>query len=363
MIDEGFWSVDAEERCVYVNQNFADMLGYRVDELIGRRMTELAFEEDLPEHFPLAVQRDREDHGRGVLRLRRKDGAECWMVISASMETDSHGRPLGGQGMAIDVTRQKADEKRCELLESQLQHAARLATLGELAAGIAHEINQPLCSIVNFAKACNNVASQPQPDLRRLRQWSEAIAMAAARGGDIVRRLCGFARHSQHQPVTVDVKELIDDAIMLVRFDLQSRKVAIRKEIPNEALAVSVYPVQIHQVLVNLLRNAIEALDNDRGDGQLTIRVQHEGNDVHVSVTDNGVGLPDMETGDIFAAFFTTKQEGLGLGLAISRSIIETHRGRIWAEANPQRGATVHFTLPLHEERDDHASQAIGLRG
>jgi C4-dicarboxylate-specific signal transduction histidine kinase len=302
----------------------------------------------------------RGDHKRMVIRLRRKDGAECWMVVSGSMEKDAEGRSVGGQGMAIDVTRQKADERRFERMESQLRHASRLATLGELSAGIAHEINQPLCSIVNFAKACKNVALQPQPNLQHIREWSEAIATAASRSGDIVRRLCGFARRSQNQPVAVSIQELVNDATLLMRFELQNRKVTLCQEMPDHTLKVLVYPVQIHQVLVNLLRNAIEAIDGDKG--QLTIRARPQPGEVHVSVTDNGIGLPTQATGDIFDAFFTTKREGLGLGLAVSRSIVESHHGRIWAQANPDCGASVHFTLPLHEGGSVNASLSNGLR-
>ena len=363
MVNEGFWIVDASGRCTYANQNFADMLGCRADEVVGRRISDFTFEEDLPQHLALMAEWSTGEHKRVVVRLRRKDGSECWMVVSGSMERDAEGRSVGGQGMAIDVTRQKADERRCELMESQLRHASRLATLGELAAGIAHEINQPLCSIVNFAKACKNVASQPQPNLQHLREWSEAIATAAARSGDIVRRLCGFARHSQDRPVAVSIQELVNDATMLMRFDLQSRKITLRPEMPDQPLTVLVYPVQVHQVLVNLLRNAIEAVDRDDDKGQLAIRVRSLAGEVLVSVTDNGVGLPHHQAGDIFDAFFTTKREGLGLGLAVSRSIVEAHHGRIWAEANPDCGASVHFTLPLHEGGSNHASQPNGLRG
>lgn len=364
MLHEGFWSVDASHRCTYANQNFAEMLGYRVEEIINRPMIGFTFDEDQAETREWETELSRESHARKVIRLRRKDGGECWMVVSASSEKDAKGCFAGALGMAIDVTRQKADESKFELLTAQLRHATRLATLGELVAGIAHEINQPLCSIVNFAKACRNLASQPQPDLARIREWSEAIAASAARGGDIVRRLCGFARPSQEQPAAVAIQELVDDATMLLRFELQSRKVALTKDMPDKALMVKVYPVQIHQVLVNLLRNAIEALGDDRVEpGQLKICTRLLGEEVHVSMIDNGTGLPCVGTGSIFDAFFSTKREQLGLGLAISRSIIEAHSGRIWAEPHPDRGAIVHFTLPLLKEEAHHDCRSNDLRG
>jgi two-component system sensor kinase FixL len=262
-----------------------------------------------------------------------------------------------------DITARKEDENRLAALEQQLTHASRLATLGELAAGIAHEVNQPLCAIVNFAKACKNTASQEWPDLPQIREWSDAIAMAAARSGDIVHRMLDFARSGGGTRETVAIRQLVADAMLLVRHDAQTRKVALRQEMPDQGSAIRVDPVQIHQVLVNLLRNAIEALeDTPPADRRVLVQARRVDGLVQVSVSDNGSGQPEAELSKMFEPFVTTKPQGLGMGLAISKTIIEDHGGRIWAEANQSGGLTIHFTLPAEKDSPQDVPEENSVR-
>lgn len=298
----------------------------------------------------------------GEVRFLRSDGI---------FRVDDYGKPLRCVGVHQDITeakraeaaRRQAEERLAEM-EVQLRHAARLATLGALTAGIAHEVNQPLCAILNFAQACRNLASQEAPDLSLICQWSEAIAAAASRSGDIVRRMGGFSRRSPAEYREVSVRELVDDATMMVRFEAQRAKVEILQQLQDKELTIAVHPIQIHQVLVNLLRNAIEAF-HDEGPSQRQVVVQVEAiaEEVRVRVVDNGPGLGNTDPKDLFAPFFTTKPTGLGMGLSISRTIVEEHRGRIWATRNEQGGLTVTFTLPIqcggiHGDTDQN-----GIRG
>jgi PAS domain S-box-containing protein len=348
---EGIWVVDAEYRTSFVNPQMADMLGYSEEEMLGRRMGDFLFEEDLSDHQAQIESRVRGMPGRYERTLRRKDGSECWTATSVTSLRDADGRFAGALGMFADIAARKADENRLAALELQLTHASRLATLGELAAGIAHEVNQPLCAIVNFAKACKNTASDEAPDLSQIRQWSETIAVAAAQSGDIVRRMLDFARKGGGTRETVTIEQLVADAMQLVRQEARADKVALRRKMFENGLAARADPVQIQQVLVNLLRNAIEALRHSPpANRRILVRARRVDGRVRVCVADNGPGQPEAELPKIFGPFFTTKPQGLGLGLAISKTIVEDHGGRIWATANQGGGLTVHFTLPADED-------------
>ncbi|MHB8957080.1 MAG: PAS domain S-box protein [Pirellulaceae bacterium] len=261
--------------------------------------------------------------------------------------------PYPGQFACIfsDISRTKADESRLADMQLQLHHTSRLATMGELATGIAHDVNQPLCSITNFANACRNVASGQNADLRQIREWSGAIASSAARAGDIVRRLLSYARRPPSGREVMDVRELFDDAVLLVQHEAQVNRVTIRLADANQALTVSAQRVPIQQVMVNLLRNSIDALATATlARRQVTVHATSRDDHVEIAVSDNGLGLSEPERQRVFEPFFTTKPQGLGLGLAISKTIVEDHGGKIWADNNRDGGLTVHFTLSSGED-------------
>jgi C4-dicarboxylate-specific signal transduction histidine kinase len=232
-----------------------------------------------------------------------------------------------------------------------LHHASRLASLGELAAGIAHEVNQPLCAVVNFARACGNLAAQDAPDLARIREWADAIASTAADAGDIIRRVIRFARRAQPDRDLVRVRELVDNAILLIHHEAEQRRVVLRANAIAEDLMVYVQSVSIQQVLVNLLRNGIESLEAvPPGNRAVCVDAAPRGDCVEITVSDNGAGLTDDCRKKIFEPFFTTKPRGLGLGLPLSRTIVEENAGRIWTTESQAGGLAVHFTLPTRKE-------------
>jgi len=251
-----------------------------------------------------------------------------------------------------NITQRRGALDKLRQMETHLAHVTRLSAMGEMVAGIAHEVNQPFYSILNFAKASRNVLSaQREPNLEDLRDWMNEIAAAAARAGDIIRRLRDFARKTGSIRVVSDIEGIIGESIELVAFEARQRHVTVQRERCKAALAASVDRVEIQQVLVNLLRNACEALEESEVPRRLvTIRTAATDAFVEVSVADNGPGLPPDKDLTIFNAFATTKIEGLGMGLAISKSIVESHGGEIWAASNPDGGATFHFTLPLVRE-------------
>jgi len=279
-------------------------------------------------------------------RIVRPDGEERILQSAGEFVLNDQGVPIRCVGILHDITRRRADESRLAALQLQLNHASRLATLGELTAGIAHEVNQPLCAIVNFAKACKNLAAQESPNRELISQWSDAIAAAASRSGEIVRQLSAFSRRSPGEYAAVPVQQLVDEALLLIRLDAHAKEVAFVRQMPDEDAIVRVQPVRIHQVLVNLLRNAVEALgQSGRGPKQVLVRVEPTVEEVRISVEDNGPGPGSVNLASLFEPFYTTKREGLGMGLSISRTIVEEHGGRIRAIVNSSGGLTVSFTL------------------
>lgn len=344
--NEGVMIVGGDRRLLFVNRRMADLLGYEVEELTRCNFDELSLPEEQSQRDIQWESRMRGQPAQYERRLRRKDGSHCWVLVSASPLVDDAGCVLGSLAMLRDISSQRESDRKLAELDLQLQHAARLATLGELSAAIAHEVNQPLCTIVNFAKACRNLTDQSQPDLALLRQWCEAIARAAVHGGDVVRNLRGYARQASVPATTVSLASLIEDALLLVRFDAQSRAIALCTELPDGECLVRVHPVQIHQVLVNLLRNALESF-TEGDQGQILLRVRRQDGVATVSVRDQGRGLSGIAANDAFRPLMSTKPDGLGMGLAICRTIVEKHSGQIWIEPNSDRGITVHFTLPV----------------
>jgi PAS domain S-box-containing protein len=357
--------VSLDYRFVRVNEALCRITGYFSEELTRLTFRDITHPDDLAVDLE-QVRRLADgaiDQYVTEKRYIRKDGDIVWGHLSVRLLRDAAGQPLYFLPMIENITARKEDENKLAALQVQLTHASRLATLGELAAGIAHEVNQPLCSIVNFAKACKNIASDEAPDLPQIRQWSDSIAMAAARSGDIIRRMLDFARKGGATRETVAVGQLVAEAMLLVRHEAQTRKVTLRQEMPDQELAASVDPVQIQQVLVNLLRNAIEALgDTPLAVGRVVVEARRVDGLVQVSVSDNGSGQPEAELPKIFEPFFTTKPQGLGMGLAISKTIIEDHGGRIWAEANQSGGLTIHFTLPTGKDKPQDVPEPNGVR-
>lgn len=283
-------------------------------------------------------------------RIVRPDGATRLIQLTGQFIVDNRGAPTRLMGILFDVTQRRADEDRLATMRSQLNHATRLTTLGELAAGIAHEVNQPLCSIVNFAKACKNMAAAETPDLEQIAQWSDAAALSASRAGDIIRGLTRFARF-QPERVGLSVRQLFDDAILLLQHEAKANGVTVRLHLAEPELTLHAQAAPTQQVLVNLLRNGIEALAAvDAPSRLITVQAARYDHFVQFSVSDNAAGLEKPDLTKIFQPFFTTKSDGLGLGLAISRTIVEDHCGSISAKLNADGGLTIQFTLPAGKD-------------
>ncbi len=247
---------------------------------------------------------------------------------------------------AIAIAR-VAGEERARQQSVQLAHVARLATMGEMASGMAHELNQPLCAIVNFTEACVELMNAGTADADTLRGALGDVSRQAQRAGAVLRRLRDFVRRQEPQRQPVDLNALVREVAALTGAEARhaeaTMKLRLAKRLPR-ALADA---IQVQQVLVNLVRNSLDALGEvPRSRRGVTIRTAHRAGEVEVSVSDTGRGIAPEHRERLFEPFFTTKREGMGMGLSISRSIVELHEGRIWAPPR-RRGCTVRFTLPI----------------
>ena len=285
------------------------------------------------------------------VRMRAKDGLWRWISWSCPAAAAEDGRlyPIGR-----DVTESKRASELAQQRQEQLAHSTRLATMGEMAAGLAHELNQPLYAIGNFADAClERIQHGPNSADDTLLQWLRDIAAQARRAGEIVRRVTAFVRKSPLRlSPGVDLRQIIQESAALMAFDARRLHVQVQLHLPADLPNVKADTILLEQVLVNLLRNAMEATLCRQPDGRrVLVDVSQSGQKrLKVAVRDNGCGLLREQLQRVFEPFYTTKPEGIGLGLSISRSIIEAHGGKLWGAANTDQGMTFHFALPVSSE-------------
>ena len=257
-------------------------------------------------------------------------------------------------GTAMDVTEHKrAEEERERLrqLETDLAHMNRVTMLGELASSLAHELNQPIAAAITSANACLRWLAHNPPDLERARAAATRIENDGSRAAEIIQRLRAFYKTgTPPKRELVDLNQVAGEILELLRDEAERHSISLYTELAPQLPKIMADRVQLQQVLMNLLLNGIEAMTD--GAGRLILRSQSaEGGLLLISVSDTGVGLPSEKLDRLFSAFYTTKPQGTGMGLAISRSIIEAHGGRLWATANAEHGATFHFTLPTELEQ------------
>jgi signal transduction histidine kinase len=256
-------------------------------------------------------------------------------------------------GTHVDVTEQKRVEQereRMRQLEAELAHINRVTTMGELTASLAHEVNQPITAAMTNANTCLRWLAGDTPNIDEAREAAKRIVKDANRAAEIISRIRWLFKKSAPEQEVVDLTEVINDIIVLLKNEAAEHKVSVRTELPEKYPRVIGDRIQLQQVLMNLIINSIDAMKRVEGRRDLTLRLQHHrANQLLISVIDNGAGLPP-ESDKIFDAFFTTKSQGTGMGLAISRSIIESHGGRLWATPNSGRGTVFYFTLPTETE-------------
>ncbi|MGN6554561.1 MAG: sensor histidine kinase, partial [Verrucomicrobiota bacterium] len=250
----------------------------------------------------------------------------------------------------LDITERKQGEAEVQRHRQELTHVSRLSIMGELSASIAHELNQPLTAILTNTQAAQRFMASDKMDLAEFREILQDIAHDTTRARDVIRHLRALVKKSDPDFTRLDIGETIREVVGFLRGDIVARNVRVTLELAPDLPPVHGDRVQLQQVLINLLLNAFDAMNGNPGPEQrVTIATTAESNEfVCVTVRDHGTGIPTGKLDSIFEPFYTTKRDGMGMGLSVTRSIIEAHGGRIRAENNPDRGVSFYFTLPTH---------------
>jgi C4-dicarboxylate-specific signal transduction histidine kinase len=251
-------------------------------------------------------------------------------------------------------TERKEAEEALRQSQADLARASRVSSMGELTASLAHEVNQPLAAAITDANTCLRWLSRDQPNLEEARAAASRVVQDGTRAVEIIKRVHLLFKKDALQRELVDLNEIIREMELLLYREAIHFAVFLRAELASDLPQVAGDRVQLQQVLMNLMMNGMDAMKDVDGARELTIQTQrHEDGQVLITVSDTGMGLPPKQEDKIFNAFFTTKTHGTGMGLRISRSIVESHGGRLWAADNPPRGAKFCFTLPTNDEAPD----------
>jgi PAS domain S-box-containing protein len=350
MVPSNLWRLTPEGETTLANKHMADFLGQNLED---KRQLQVVFDTIF---HPDDVQAVSDVLGRCLktgerfsmmYRLRRADGMYRWMSGRAEPMRDASGRIVQWFGLCHDIDDQIRAEEALRRASDKLAQATRAASLAELSASIAHEVNQPLAAIVTSAHACQRWLSAVPANVERAMIAAERITQNANSAADVISRIRALFRQAPHPRSCEDLNRLIAEVCRLMADEVSAKDVRIETQLESELPSVALDRVQVQQVLVNLIRNGIEAMDGvvDRTRA-LQIRSCRDGaGAIRVEVRDCGAGIEDAER--VFEPFFTTKQHGMGMGLAICRSIVESHGGRLWISNNETSGATVAFTLQL----------------
>ena len=343
---------DTNGNIEYVNRRFIQVTGYTSAEVLGKNPRILKSGHTSQEQYRALWQTIK---GGGEWFGGILEQGEGWIpVLGKGADHLDQGRDRPDYALSGRERRHYRAQQAEDALHQmrlQLTHVARLSTLGEMAAELAHELNHPLYAILNYAKACRNLlAEEGPPDLDNLREWNEEIADIALSAGEVVKRLRSFARRGESARTACRIEEVVEEALRFVAVETRRARVTVETLLAAAVPAFQADRVQIQQVFVNLLNNAMEAMQTVPAKmRQITLQTVLGDGAIEVVVSDRGVGLPPGCETKIFEPYVTTKPQGLGMGLSIVRTIVEAHGGRLWATANPEGGAAFHFTLPLDD--------------
>jgi len=347
------WSTSPTGESTHLSQRFREYWGVRFEEIANRGWVNLIHpddREDTTKAFFRAIETG--ESFNAIQRLRRADGEYRWHHSMGEPLRDPDGKIIQWYGLSIDIDERKRAEDRLRDASIRLSTASKIATVAELSASIAHELNQPLMAVLGNAQAAKRWLAANPPDLTETNASIERILRDIRSADETMQRIRALFKSEPYEKRDESVLDIIRESLRFVHEDPNKRDVQIDWSIEGSLPPICVDRIQTQQVFINLISNAIEATDGSANTAKILLRAfvtqEHE---VIVQVIDNGTGLEDTEK--IFDAFMTTKEKGMGIGLAVSRSIVEAHGGRFWAENNPDRGgATFNVTLPVSSKRE-----------
>jgi PAS domain S-box-containing protein len=355
----GVWDLDLINNTSWRSIDHDRIFGYEVPP--SKWSTVIAMRHVLPEDRQRFSQCIKKAFRTGKLllecRIIQPNQSLRWIKARGRVIYDENAQPMRMLGTVVDITEHKnAKEKEREHLE-KLAQVTRFGLMGEMASGIAHEVNQPLCAIATYAQVSINLINSENPDMAKIKEVLSKTQQQALRAGQIIHRMKEFGKSHLKQHLPTDINALIYNAADLCITELKENNVKLSFDLTNDLPLVCVDHIQIEQVIINLMRNSVDALQNvpTMHSRQLTIRsLLTPENDIQVSVKDNGLGIDEDQQQKILTPFHTTKLNGTGMGLSISHSLIQAHEGTLYFNSKLGKGSTFYFTLPIETaERED----------
>jgi PAS domain S-box-containing protein len=348
------WSHMPDGSVDFVNQRCLESTGTRREDVLGLRWASVVHPADrakvLDERNAALAAGGPAEH---EIRMRGPGGNYRWWLIRRVPLRDEHGRIMRWYVAAADIEDRKRAEEALRQARADLAHVNRVTTMGELTASLAHEVNQPIAAALTNANTCLRWLTRDQPDVEEARAAAMRIVNDGRRAAEIISRIRLLFKKGSPEQEPVDVNEITREMIVLLRGEATRYSISVQMELASDLPQVMGDRVQLQQVLMNLIMNGIDAMKDVDGTRELSVKSQRAKNEqLLITVSDTGVGLPPQQAEEIFNAFFTTKLNGTGMGLRISRSIVESHGGRLWAANNSPHGASFHVTLPTKAASD-----------
>jgi PAS domain S-box-containing protein len=349
VIPQQIWSGTPDGTIDYCNHRLLEFVGRSLEEVQGGSFMDLIHPDDR-EEFHQAWRRavTAGSAFEGQWRVRDAEGCYRLFFMRGVPLRQAEGKPIRWYGTNTDIEDHKNAEQALTRAHAEVAHLSRVLTMGELTTSIAHEISQPLTAVVTHGHACVEWLSAPTPNLFEARRSAERIIQDGTRAGAVVGRIRSLFKKEAPAKDLLDMNEVIQELTVILRDEIVSNRIVLRTELTPRLPEITGDRVQLQQVVLNLIVNSIDGLRDKRdGPREIMVRSAREGSaGVRITVEDSGVGFTQEAAEKIFQPFFTTKPTGIGMGLSISRSIVESHGGRLWASPRPSGGAIFHFTVP-----------------
>ena len=353
----GIARLDSNGNYTHVNDVYAGLLGYTPKELVGQSWKITVAPKDITKGEQGYQQMLKEENVEFDIEGIKKDGSPIFKHVLISKRTDDNGELVGHLCLMKDISQQVKAEKNHKELQNQLNHVMRLSNMNEMATGLAHEISQPLTAISNYCDAALTLLKSEPTTNPMLLEVLQGVSEQAHRAGKIVRNCRQFASKQPMEKLEVDLNDLTQETMRFLDSDTYDNEIDIQLSLYKNLPAVKADKVQIQQVLINLIRNGVEAMQNNNVKARnLSIYTQlNNGNgtppEAQVTIKETGPGLEISQVKNLFQPFYTTKTSGMGMGLTISRSIINAHGGKLWLDQRENKNTKFHFTLPINSSQ------------